>query len=184
MQGYSSLLMLQALMQGIASVKFSNSHQARTSSYSPIVDCLPVDNSAATSRKISSAYFLPCHYFDYIAGTASGGIIAIMLGRLRMTVEETMAEYEKLCHEAFDRPESTLKRSLVRYNGVAKIDKHDKIIGDVTPRWPSPDEWEPDHWGCHRPSNEPHLPKKNNFPFRPQQMQDAYLPYPATPRRR
>ena len=183
MQGYSSLLMLQALMQEVASVKFSNSHQARTSSYSPIVDCLPVDNSAATFGKISSAYFLPCHYFDYIAGTASGGIIAIMLGRLRMTVEEAMTEYEKLCHEAFDRPESTLKRSLVRYNGVAKIDKPDEIIGDVTPHWPSPDEWEPDHWGRHRPSNEPHLQKKY-FPFRPQQMQDANLPYPATPWRR
>ncbi|KAK3173488.1 hypothetical protein OEA41_006817 [Lepraria neglecta] len=86
------------------------------------------------SGKTSSAYFLPCHYFDYIARTASGGIIAIMLGRLRMTFEEAMIEYEKLCHEAFDRPESTLKRSLVKYNGVAKIHKPDEIICDVTPQ--------------------------------------------------
>ncbi|KAL2053747.1 hypothetical protein ABVK25_006052 [Lepraria finkii] len=143
--------MLQELIQEISSVESSNNHQARTSSYSPIIDCLPVDNSAATSGKISFD-FLPCHYFDYIAGTASGGIIAVMLGRLRMTVEEAMTEYERLCHEAFDRPESNLKRSLVRYNGAAKIDEPDEIIGDVTPCWPSPDEWEPDHAMDHRTS--------------------------------
>lgn len=27
---------------------------------------------------------LPCHYFDLMGGTSTGGLIAIMLGRLRM----------------------------------------------------------------------------------------------------
>lgn len=27
---------------------------------------------------------LPCHYFDLIGGSGTGGLIAIMLGRLRM----------------------------------------------------------------------------------------------------
>ena len=29
----------------------------------------------------------PCEHFDLIAGTGTGGLIAIMLGRLRMDVE-------------------------------------------------------------------------------------------------
>ncbi|KAH8742428.1 hypothetical protein F5883DRAFT_670291, partial [Diaporthe sp. PMI_573] len=38
----------------------------------------------------------PCDYFDSIGGTSTGGnelIIAIMLGRLRMTVDESIQTY-------------------------------------------------------------------------------------------
>jgi calcium-independent phospholipase A2-gamma len=38
----------------------------------------------------------PWQYFDLIGGTSTGGIIAVMLGRLRMSVDECIAEYEKL----------------------------------------------------------------------------------------
>jgi hypothetical protein len=59
-----------------------------------------------------SGTFRPCHYFDYIAGTSTGGyvsllfnlsrvltsdrIIAIMLGRLQWTVEKTIESYQDL----------------------------------------------------------------------------------------
>lgn len=38
----------------------------------------------------------PCDVFDMIGGTSTGGFIAIMLGRLRMTVDECIETYENL----------------------------------------------------------------------------------------
>jgi len=36
---------------------------------------------------------LPCEVFDLICGTSTGGLIALMLGRLRMSVEDTIKSY-------------------------------------------------------------------------------------------
>ncbi|KAF2178141.1 FabD/lysophospholipase-like protein, partial [Zopfia rhizophila CBS 207.26] len=38
----------------------------------------------------------PCNYFNMIRGTSTGGLIAIMLGRLWMTVDECIAPYISL----------------------------------------------------------------------------------------
>ncbi|KAK1973900.1 hypothetical protein LZ30DRAFT_609526, partial [Colletotrichum cereale] len=47
----------------------------------------------------------PCECFDFIGGTSTGGyrhsIIAIMLGRLRMTVNECIREYREVAQKAF-----------------------------------------------------------------------------------
>jgi patatin-like phospholipase/acyl hydrolase len=43
----------------------------------------------------------PCDYFDLIGGTSTGGLIAIMLGRLRMTIKECRDAYMSLSKEAF-----------------------------------------------------------------------------------
>ncbi|KAK8036718.1 FabD/lysophospholipase-like protein [Apiospora phragmitis] len=43
----------------------------------------------------------PCEYFDLIGGTSTGGIIAIMLGRLGMTVDECIRAYENVGRAAF-----------------------------------------------------------------------------------
>ncbi|CAG8976226.1 hypothetical protein HYALB_00010772, partial [Hymenoscyphus albidus] len=44
---------------------------------------------------------LPCEYFDLIGGTSTGGVIAIMLGRLRMTVNDCIHAYKSLAALAF-----------------------------------------------------------------------------------
>ncbi|TFK24383.1 phospholipase [Coprinopsis marcescibilis] len=43
----------------------------------------------------------PCDYFDMMAGTSTGGLIAIMLGRLRMTIDQCIAAYTDLAKKIF-----------------------------------------------------------------------------------
>ncbi|KAJ7452321.1 hypothetical protein FB451DRAFT_1374164 [Mycena latifolia] len=38
----------------------------------------------------------PCNYFEVIGGSGTGGIIALMLGRLRMSIAASISAYEKL----------------------------------------------------------------------------------------
>ena len=45
----------------------------------------------------------PCDYFDMIGGTSTGGLIAIMLGRLRMTVDECIDAYTTLSDSVFEK---------------------------------------------------------------------------------
>ncbi|KAH6653602.1 acyl transferase/acyl hydrolase/lysophospholipase [Truncatella angustata] len=43
----------------------------------------------------------PCDWFDIIGGTSTGGIIAVMLGRLGMTVDQCIQAYDKVGRTAF-----------------------------------------------------------------------------------
>lgn len=45
----------------------------------------------------------PCDHFDMICGTSTGGLIAIMLGRLQMSVSECIVEYQKLSTSVFTK---------------------------------------------------------------------------------
>lgn len=44
----------------------------------------------------------PCEYFDLIGGTGTGGLIAIMLGRLRMDLETCIDVYVKMTRKVFE----------------------------------------------------------------------------------
>ncbi|KAL2887391.1 pyruvate kinase [Ceratocystis lukuohia] len=70
-RGLSSLLILEAIMEGIQK--------------SEVLPILPK----------------PCERFDLIGGTSTGGIIAIMLGRLEMTVDQCIRAYKRLAQTAF-----------------------------------------------------------------------------------
>ncbi|KAI0379889.1 FabD/lysophospholipase-like protein [Hypomontagnella monticulosa] len=78
--------------------------------------------------------FLPCHYFDYIAGTSTGGLIAIMLGRFRMTVDDCIHEYKSLSGKVFgkSRPLHALNSPFpfCKYN----TKKFEEVIKDVIVR--------------------------------------------------
>ncbi|KAI0436973.1 FabD/lysophospholipase-like protein [Xylaria telfairii] len=45
----------------------------------------------------------PCEYFNMIGGTSTGGLIAIMLGRLQMTVGECIDAYTSLADKVFEK---------------------------------------------------------------------------------
>ncbi|KAL6406244.1 tetratricopeptide repeat domain protein [Ilyonectria robusta] len=51
----------------------------------------------------------PCDYFDMICGTSTGGLIAIMLGRLRMTVDECITAYTSLSDKVFEKKSHRVK---------------------------------------------------------------------------
>src|ERR1700733_6585838 len=44
----------------------------------------------------------PCDHFDLIIGTGTGGLIALMLGRLRMDVETCKETYTRLTRFVFE----------------------------------------------------------------------------------
>ncbi|KAL8826143.1 MAG: hypothetical protein Q9191_003981 [Dirinaria sp. TL-2023a] len=114
-RGFSALLIIRALMREIGKIEKSYKQSSDTSdgpaesSYHP----LSSDVTAATDSDSSngsnyadapvtdSSPWLPCHYFDYMAGTSTGGLISIMLGRLRMNIDDCIRDYETLGKKVF-----------------------------------------------------------------------------------
>lgn len=117
------------------------------SSYHPEEYREPYDSKrTGGSRKgISSANhqrrFLPCHYFDFIVGTSTGGLIAIMLARLRMSVDEAVEVFYDMSKEIFGNP-----RAPVWFPGIYTYNhrKLEKVIkGIVDRRTPTADpDWQ------------------------------------------
>ena len=67
----------------------------------------------------------PCDYFDMIGGTSTGGLIAVMLGRLRMSVDEAYDAYMRLAPHIFSQLHYILNwkgETQGRYNSKAIVD--------------------------------------------------------------
>ncbi|KAJ7862709.1 acyl transferase/acyl hydrolase/lysophospholipase [Mycena leptocephala] len=73
----------------------------------------------------SSGCSPPCDYFDLIGGTSTGGLIALMLGRLRMSVKDTVKAYGELSKEVFSDVKSQGS------NGRFKASKLEKAIKGI-----------------------------------------------------
>jgi hypothetical protein len=103
-RGLSSLFVLERLMEVIASYEQDRNPPATTSADSPLLEPQRVQEEIKRLSPIQAKddrKFLPCHYFDYIAGTSTGGLIAILLGRLRMSVSSVIQEYMDLSSRVF-----------------------------------------------------------------------------------
>ena len=149
--GYSSLVVLRALMDEIGKLERAHNPKATSSFHSSALG--PLDDeicAAPTSNAVPILEYWPCHYFDFVAGTGTGGIIAVMLGRYRMSVAEAMDRYPVVCaggatvvkqqlilpspkHERW-KPVFSRSHKASRYPNVHTM--------DWTPPWPSPEDEE------------------------------------------
>ena len=79
-RGYSALLIIRQLMRVIGKLESEHSEPAE-SSFHPLSPApnIATDNASIGSNtlcdkvKTDSSPWLPCHYFDYMAGTSTGG---------------------------------------------------------------------------------------------------------------
>ena len=63
----------------------------------------------------------PQDMFDLVAGTSTGGLIALMLGKMGMTIPECIQQYEELSKEIFGkthiRATLTMRLGHAKYSG-------------------------------------------------------------------
>ncbi|CUA75834.1 Phospholipase A I [Rhizoctonia solani] len=76
----------------------------------------------------ASGEILPCDYFDMICGTSTGGLIAIMLGKLRMSVTEAIEAYARLSGDIFSKKKWFWKEG--RYSARALEKAINTIVGE------------------------------------------------------
>lgn len=79
-RGYSSLLVLQALMKEIVEVEKALEPTITSSAQAALVRSRRVDpiqpgtpDAEKVTEVVNNDRFLPCHYFDFIAGASTGG---------------------------------------------------------------------------------------------------------------
>ena len=96
--GYSSLVILQALMEEIEEIERAHNPKATSSNHSSAPGPL-TDELCAVTKPVGMPIFeyRPFHYFDYIGGTGSGNVIAMMLHEGKMSVAEVMERYRDMC---------------------------------------------------------------------------------------
>jgi hypothetical protein len=92
-RGYSSLLILQRLFHEVAA-------------WETYFEGL--EHPEDQRRVFDEKTLLPCHYFDFMYGTSTGGLIATMLGRLRMNIPDCLEYYKKFGDDLFGHKRSTI----------------------------------------------------------------------------
>ncbi|CAE6509136.1 unnamed protein product [Rhizoctonia solani] len=73
----------------------------------------------------------PCEYFDIIAGSGTGAISAIMLGRLRMSIDDTILAYNKLISDVF-ADKKILTNGPAAYSATRLEQRLKDIVREVT----------------------------------------------------
>ena len=78
---------------------------------------------ASGTPNVQPAPLPPCDVFDFIVGTGTGGISALFLGRLHMTVDQAIDAYLRMARTAFKSPAFRLRwGSRTAFDGNALAD--------------------------------------------------------------
>src|SRR5688572_25357579 len=83
------------------------------------------------ARHGAAADFRLCHYFDLIAGTSTGSIIAAMLG-LGWSVDEIRQKYMKLGARVFHKSPFRFGLMRAKYDEAALIEELKMVFGEKT----------------------------------------------------
>ena len=144
-RGYSSLVIMQTLMEKVGEIERVLDPGATSSIHSSAFGPLDWEIRAApTSGAMPISGYWPCHYFDYIAGLGTGGIIAMLLGRYRMNVNEAMEKYREICAMIVERrliPPQKRQEPVLSTNHNTSRRPKARTVNLVT-AWPSPNEYE------------------------------------------
>ncbi|KZM25365.1 uncharacterized protein EKO05_0000583 [Ascochyta rabiei] len=133
-RGYSSLIIIQRLMHEVAQCERRLQEEEG-----------PVPGS--NRREFDEDALLPCHYFDYMYGTSTGGLISVMLARLRMTVPQCLEIYRRVGHELFGHRRNTLPLA-TKYHHKPLEKAVCEIVGQYCKLHPNCDgkDWHPWDW--------------------------------------
>lgn len=69
---------------------------------------------------------LPCEYFDIIAGSGTGGFIALLLGRLRLSIENALECYVRVVDHVFAQ---------IKAGGNFKVTPFEKVLKEISNRF-------------------------------------------------
>ncbi|KAF4498687.1 hypothetical protein FAGAP_5165 [Fusarium agapanthi] len=128
----SSLLILKGIMERIKNHEIEHDDgPAFSSSSNPGLELGPLPVTASLAADVDE--FLPWHYFDYVAGTSTGGLNAIMLGRLQMSVDQAIYHFIEFCNSVFGHPKafhnvSTRFLPNPKYSSARAGDAFERII--------------------------------------------------------
>jgi hypothetical protein len=73
----------------------------------------------------------PCEFFDIIGGTSTGGLIAIMVGRLRMSTEDAIQKYDVFAEQIFQKDNKRILEIRGKFGENTLKDAIEKIVSDV-----------------------------------------------------
>lgn len=72
----------------------------------------------------------PCDYFHLVGGTSTGGLVAIMLGRLEMSTEQALDAYDAFASEIFSKKNKNRFNPTEKYRAKALEESVQRLVQD------------------------------------------------------